>query len=78
MKCQYGYAPKGQQDVSPGQRGDKNALKGQRAISPGRCPGYDDGGKNALKGQKICRCRDSFALSGRANHLVYTQGVALG
>ena len=78
MKSQYGYAPKGQRDVSPGHCGDKNAPKGQRAISPGHRPGYDDGGKYALKGQKICRCRDSFALSGRANHLAYTQGDALG
>ena len=45
----------------------KRAPEGQRALSPGHRPGYDEAMKCALNGQKHYRAsvyRDAFALSG--------------
>jgi hypothetical protein len=55
-----------------------NGLKGQQALSPGRCPGYKDVGKFALKGQKPFLVHYAFALSGRWLRTTFTQGDALG
>ena len=56
----------------------RNGLKGQQALSPGLCPGYNEEGKFALKGQKPYLVYYAFALSGRMLRTTFTQGNALG
>ena len=55
-----------------------NALKGQKADSPGQRPGEMKWRGNALKGQKLYQLRYAFALTGRRLHAPDTQGAALG
>ncbi len=56
----------------------RNALKGQKALSPGQRPGYKAIGRFALKGQKPYLVHDAFALTGRWLRISFTQGDALG
>jgi len=57
---------------------DGNALKGQKAHSPGQRPGDLKRDNHALKGQKLNQCYMAFALTGRMYTPTITQGVALG
>ena len=56
----------------------KYGLKGQKALSPGHRPGYNDEGKLALKGQKPFLSIMLLPLAGCWLHTTFTQGVALG
>ena len=45
---------------------------------PGATPWVNNGVDGALKGQKLCRCHNAYALSGRKLANSLPQGVALG